>query len=314
MYQNVQRNVIQKAAQMRQIKKAQKEAIHEILKALGYTAAGAALGAGGGAGLAALSKEDKKNYVRNMLWGSLLGGLGGLGTYGAVNYAYPWLTGTAIPAAKGWAGARGADIAGWAAQHPKWTEALKALGYTGAGAGLGAGGAALAGASPWLGAAAGGLGGLGAYGAVNYAYPWLANKAMPAVEDWLAARVGDVSTWAAQHPNWAEALKALGYTGAGAGLGAGGAALAGYNPWIGAGVGGLGGLGAYGTVNYAYPWMKDVAYPWIKQKLGYGPPLPRPEITRRDVFPLEGLGPYSANPIMNTLYQSAEQALTPPGP
>jgi len=77
MYQNVQRNVIQKAAQMRQVKKAQKEAIHEILKALGYTAAGAALGAGGGAGLAALSKEDKKNYVRNMLWGSLLGGRGG---------------------------------------------------------------------------------------------------------------------------------------------------------------------------------------------------------------------------------------------
>ena len=120
-----------------------------------------------------------------------------------------------------------------------------------------------------------------------------------------------------------EILKALGYTAAGAVIGAGGGAgltalsreeKKSYirNILWGGLIGGLGGLGTYGAVNYAYPWMRDVAYPWMKQKLGYGSPLPRPEITRRDVFPLKGLGPYSENPVMNALYQSAEQALTPP--
>jgi len=78
-------------------KQAQSAALREILKALGYTAAGAVIGAGGGAGLTALSREEKKSYIRNILWGGLIGGLGGLGTYGAVNYAYPWMRDVAYP-------------------------------------------------------------------------------------------------------------------------------------------------------------------------------------------------------------------------
>jgi len=73
-------------------KQAQETSIlREILKALGYAAIGGAFGAGGAAGITALSRAEKKNYRKNMLYGGLAGSLGGLSTYGIINHLNPWI-------------------------------------------------------------------------------------------------------------------------------------------------------------------------------------------------------------------------------